>query len=266
MRLKPIFKKLDFQINRYLSLAGKDIAEMGWNHQEDALLMRPNLAFEDLGEADEAADDDEFDAATRAKIERRVARAMDMGHEPVAKQDKQSLMRAIRDKREKMNKDEKKDARFEQFRKRRVLESRMVRDLEDELDERPIESERRPNIAGIYDPMQEEREKTDEKLFNRTVLSKKEKKIVNKRINRLKQQQKIDDFSEIKQFGQMMSKIGKGDRAESEEPKKLSKFEKYQKKKGGSWGLNKDEEKYDSKRQAKIRRSGKFKGSKKGGK
>lgn len=262
LRLKPVYKKLDFQVSRYLALAGKDIAEMGWNQQEDALLMRPNLAFEDLGDEDAQVDDDEFDAATKAAIARKVDRAMEMGYQPSSKDDKKSLISAIRAKREKMTKDGKKDARLDQFRKKRLLQSKLVRDLEDELDERPIESERRPNIAGIYDPMQEERIKTDEKNYTHTVLTKKEKKVINKRVNRLKQISKIDDFTEIQQFGQMMSKIaGKGDIVTSE-GKKLSKQEQYKAKKRGGWQANTDEEKYDSKRQAKLRRSGKIKGKK----
>lgn len=257
LRLKPVFKKLDFQISRYLSLAGKDLAEVGWNQQEDALLMRPNLAFEDLGDdINGEVEEDEFDEATRATISRKVDRALENSYQTGGKQDKQTLIRAIRDKREKMTKENRKEARLDQFKKKRLLESKLVRDLEDELDERPIESEKRPNIAGIYDPMQEERQKTDEKNFTQTVLTKKEKKVINKRVNRLKQQQKIDDFSEIKQFGEMMSKMGGTTEAEG---KKLSKHDQYKQKKRGGWQLNTDEEKYDSKRQAKLKRSGKFK-------
>lgn len=235
---------------------------MNWNNQEDVLLMRPNLAFEDLdGELDDLEQDD-FDSTTRAAINRKVDRAMEMGYGTTSKQDKQSLIQAIREKREKMSKEQKKGARIEQFKKKRLLGSKLVRDLEDEMDNRPIESERRPNIAGIYDPMQEERLKTDEKNYTKTVLSKKEKKIINKRVNRLKQMQKIDDFTEIKEFGQMMSKTGKRDAEVEAEGKKLSKSDKMKQKKKGGWQQNTDEEKYDSKRQAKSKRSGKFKNKK----
>ena len=78
LRLKPVFKKLDFQISRYLSMAGKDLAEVGWNQQEDDLLMRPNLAFEDMGDDLGAeVEEDEFDAETRAAISRKVDRALE---------------------------------------------------------------------------------------------------------------------------------------------------------------------------------------------
>ena len=222
LRLKPVYKKLDFQISRYVSLAGRDLAENEWNQQEDLLFMRPNLAFEDMGDP-QPVDDDEFDSMTRTAIQRKVDRAMEMAYEPNGKTDKKSLFQAIRDKRDKMSKEHKKDARLEQFKKKRLLQSNIVRDLEDEIDQRPIESEKRPNIAGVYDPMQEERERTNEKTFDRTVLTKKEKKVVNKRINRLKQLQRIDDFTEIKQFGKLMGKIGG---VEQDEKPKISKSDK----------------------------------------
>lgn len=264
LRLKPVFKKLDFQISRYISLAGKDLAEVNLDQQEDALLMRPNLAFEDLDGDLNGEFEDDFDEGTRAAINRKVDRAMEMGYQAGSKDDKQNLIKAIREKREKMSKDHKKEARLDQFKKKRLLGSKMVRDLEDELDQRPIESERRPNIAGVFDPMQEEREKSDARFFTRTVLTKKEKKVVNKRVERLKQLQKIDDFTEIKDFGKMMSKMG-GEREPAAEGKKLlSKSEHYKQKKRGNWQANTDEEKYDSKRQSKIKRSGKFKAKKAG--
>lgn len=255
-KLKPIYKKMDFQISRLVSLAGKDITEINLDHQDDAMFMRPNLNFDELdGEFDEGMED-ELDEKTKALIKRKVDRELENGYGGMDKSQKKDLIKAIRAKREKMNKEERKEDKFKQFQKSRLLKSKLIQDMEDELENRPYETEKRPNIAGVYDPMQEEREKTDSKNWTKTVLTKEQKKIVNKRINRLKQQQKVDDFTEIKEFGNMMSRNG-GD--ESTEFKKKTKIDQLKQKKKGNWQINKDEEKYDSKRQAKLRRAGKIK-------
>ena len=44
--------------------------------------------------------------------------------------------------------------------------------MDDELQERPVETEKRANIKGIYDPMQEKRQKYEEESMARTVFSK----------------------------------------------------------------------------------------------
>lgn len=252
---------MDFQITRLVSMADKDVAEVGWQNQEDAMLMRPNLSLDDMDE--EGLEDTDFDQRTKDLIKRKVDRAMENGYDSMEKANKQSFIKAIREKREKLSKEAKKEDSFKGFQKRRLLSSNLVKDMENELEERPHETEKRPNIAGVYDPMQEEREKTDMKLWTKTVMTKEQKKVINKRINRLKQNQKVDDFSQIEQFGNMMS--GQGGSAEVDaKKKKVSKSELYLQKKRGGWQANTDEEKYDSKRQAKLKRSGKIKGKKKG--
>ena len=49
--------------------------------------------------------------------------------------------------------------------------------------------------------MQEKRERNELENMNRYRHTKEEKKRINKRINRLKQQEKLDDFSEFKEIG-----------------------------------------------------------------
>lgn len=256
---------MDFQISRLVSMARKDVAEIGWHQQEDAMLMRPNLSLDDMEDEGFASDDgEEMDQRTKDMIKRKVDRAMESGYDQMEKANKQSFMKAIREKREKLNKETKREDNFKSFQKRRLLDSSLVRDMENELEQRPYETEKRPNIAGVYDPMQEERIKTDLKQWTKTVMTKEQKKVVNKRINRLKQNQKVDDFTEIEQFGKMMSREQGGEAEVESSKKKLSKGELYKQKKRGGWQANTDEEKYDSKRQAKLRRSGKIKGKKKG--
>ena len=166
-KLKPVYKKLDFQISRLVSLAGKEASEINLNNQEDVLLMKPNLALEDLVDAekgDSDIDDDAEDAnrklssKVRDRIAKKVDRAMESGYGEMEKSQKREFIAAIRQKREIANKEQKKKDQFSDFKKRRLLESKFVRDMDDELHERPIETEKRANIKGIYDPMQEKRQ------------------------------------------------------------------------------------------------------------
>lgn len=273
-KLRPLYKKIDFQISRMLAMAGKDAAELNWNSQEDALMMRPNLAFEDLDEDHGPMDDDEDpmnNPKVRNLIQSRVNRAMENGYSALDKSQKKDLIRAIREKREKGSKEERKADQFNEFRKKRLLQSNIIKDMQDEMEERPVESERRPNFKGVYDPMQEKRDRMDENQFTRTIFTKDQKKMLNKRVNRLKQQDRIDDMTEIEKIGELIDmqkgvkkdfKFGKKDNGKGK--KEHGKDQKGQLKKKSAWMENKDEEKYDSKRQARISRAGKIRHKKKG--
>lgn len=269
-KLRPLHKKLDFQISRYISMAGKDIEEINFNNQKDELLMRPNLAFEDLAEDQGILDDDDQEdlmntPKMKALVQRRVDRAMENGYAKMDKSQKQDLMRAIREKREKGSKEDKRIQQFNEFRKKRLLQSSAVRDLENEMDQRPEETEKRPNLKGIYDPMQEKRDKMDENYLERTNLTKDQKKVINKRVGRIKQQEKIDDFTEMEKIGEILDlQSGTEKNFKFKKSSKLDKSgkEELKKKKRGNWAENKDEERYDSKRQARISRASKIRGKK----
>ena len=104
----------------------------------------------------------------------------------------------------------------------------------------------------------------------RTVFSKEQKRTINKRVERLKQQQRIDDMTELNEIGELMSG-GKGKKLfasnkenNDKKDKKDTKNSKPVQTKKSAWQKNVDEEKYDSKRQAKMRQSGKIKHKKKG--
>ena len=116
-KLKPVYKKLDFQVSRLVSLAGKEASEINLNNQEDVLLMKPNLALEDLVDAekgDSDIDEDAEDATkklsnrVRDRIAKKVDRAMESGYGEMEKSQKRDLITAIRQKREMANKEQKK--------------------------------------------------------------------------------------------------------------------------------------------------------------
>lgn len=259
-------------------MAGKQADEINLNNQEDLLLMRPNLALEDLDDDVNAdVDDDAEDASkklsskVKALIAKKVDRAMEQGYGDMDKTQKKNLIAAIREKREKASKEDRKKEQFQDFRKKRLLGSSFVQELDNELQERPYETQKRANISGVYDPMQERREKYEDSNFERTVLSKEQKKVINKRVERLKQQQRIDDLTELDDIGELMT--GKSDRLfgskkSSAQGKKIGadkgKAGTQPQTKKSAWQKNVDEEQYDSKRRAKIRQAGKIRHKKKG--
>lgn len=250
-------------------MAGREAGDLALDSQQDVLLMRPNLAFEDLGEdIGPLDDDDEEDLMNtpkmKALVQRRVDRAMENGYSSMNKSQKKDLIRAIREKREKGSNEEKKLQQFNEYRKKKLLQSSAVRDLENDMEERPEETERRPNLKGVYDPMQEKRDRMDENSFTRTILSRDQKKMINKRVNRLKQQDRIDDFSEMEKIGELIDLQSGKQKDIKFKQKAKSGFDEMKKKKRGNWMENKDEEKYDSKRHARVARAGKIKHKKKG--
>lgn len=253
-RLKPIYKKLDFQISRLVSLSNKDISDINWSNQDDPMMMRPNLGIDQMlddGEHDDIDhDDDEF----KKEVDRRVNRAMENGYGKLDKYQKKAMVSAIRAKREKLGQsNDRKSDQFNEFRRKRLLQSNIVKNMENELEERPFETTPRPNIKGVYDPMQDKRDRMDDKNFSNRVLTKEQKKSINKRVERLKAMEKVDDLSEVKGMRELIT----GKKIE------LSSTTSKDKKKKNNWIINKDEEKYDSKRQAKLRRSSKIKHKKK---
>ena len=253
-RLKPIYKKLDFQISRLVSLSNKDISDINWSNQDDPMMMRPNLGIDQMlddGEHDNIDhDDDEF----KKEVDRRVNRAMENGYGKLDKYQKKAMVSAIRAKREKLGQsNDRKSDQFNEFRRKRLLQSNIVKNMENELEERPYETTPRPNIKGVYDPMQDKRDRMDDKNFSNRVLTKEQKKSINKRVERLKAMEKVDDLSEVKGMRELIT----GKKIE------LSSTTSKDKKKKNNWIINKDEEKYDSKRQAKLRRSSKIKHKKK---
>ena len=103
---------------------------------------------------------------------------------------------------ERKSKDDKRLNQFIEFKKKRLLNSKFVRDLDDEFADRPFETEKRANIDGVYDPMHEKRTKELEANFTtRQNLMRADKKMIYKRVNRLKQAERIDDMTEIQQIG-----------------------------------------------------------------
>ncbi len=260
-KLKPIHKKLDFQISRMVAIAVKDISEVNWNNQEDPLLMRPNLGAQDAFDDEEDLDEGEQDEAFQKEVNRRVSRAMESGYGTLDKSQKKALIRAIQSKREKLNDgSEKKQEKFQQFRRNRLLQSNFVKNIENELEDRPTETAPKANIKGVYDPMQDKRDRMDEKNYSKTLLTKEQKKAINKRVERLKAVDRVDDFSEISGIRELLT--GKAQGGLSREGKQPAKDLTKQKK--SAWMKNEDEEQYDSKRQAKLRRASKIKGKKKG--
>lgn len=259
-RLKPIYKKLDFQISRMMSLASKDNEEalglLTSNNESDLMYLRPNL--DDLDDEDVDKDDLEIDQKTKDLIKKKAERAISDGYGTMDKKQKKSLIQAIRDKREAMSKDQKKKIQLEMFKKKRMGDSSLMRELEEEIEELPHETEKRANIAGIYDPLQERRDRMDDNSYTKTMITKKEKKSINKRVQRLKQQQRIDDLTEIQQFSSIIS-----NRGETEKPRTGKKDTSKDKKRPKGFIENKDEEKYDSKRQHRMKRSGKLRHKKK---
>ena len=263
-KLKPIHKKLDFQISRMVAIAVKDISEVSWNNQEDPLLMRPNLGLQEALDEEEDLDDGEQDEAFQKEVSRRVGRAMESGYGALDKSQKKALIRAIQSKREKMGGGgADKQAQFQQFRRNRLLQSNFVKNIENELEERPTETMPRANIKGVYDPMQDKRDRMDEKNYTKTMLTKDQKKAINKRVERLKAVDKVDDFSEINGIRELLTGQAQGGllRRDKDGKKPAAGPAKARK---SAWMKNEDEEKYDSKRQAKLRRASKIKGKKKG--
>lgn len=245
-RMKGMYSKVDYQVQNIINSGSAEALDGSEANGDDLLLLKANLNLED--NEDEGLEvDDELDEKTRKRIEAKAARQVEIGNSQMDINQRKKMIAAIRNKREEQTKDQKKQNQFEKFRKQRMLGSKLVKEMEDELEERPEETERRPNIKGVFDPLQERREKHDEENFGRTVLSKEQKKAINKRVERLKQQQKIDDLSEISQFGQMAA--GKN---------LLKNKKKEGEKKRGAWQKNTDEEAYESKRAARKRSSGKL--------
>lgn len=263
-KLKPIHKKLDFQISRLVAVAVKDISEVNWNSQEDPLLMRPNLGVQDTFDDEEDLDDGEQDESFRKEVNRRVSRAMESGYGALDKSQKKALIRAIQSRREKLQDGgDKKQAQFQQFRRNRLLQSNFVKNIENELEDRPTETTPRANIKGVYDPMQDKRDRLDEKNYSKTLLTKQQKKAINKRVERLKAADRVDDFSEVSGIRELLTGQTQGGLAERGAAGKKPGKEQSRPKKS-AWQKNEDEEQYDSKRQAKLRRASKIKGKKKG--
>ncbi len=274
-KLKPVYKKMDFQISRLVGMAGKELDEINLNNQEDLLLMRPNLAFEDL-EGDDAAMDEEIEdedstnkisAKVKARIAKKVDRAMDSGYGAMEKSQKQDLLRAIQEKRERASKEDRKKEQFSDFKRKRLMGSKFVKDMDNELAQKPYETEKRANIAGVYDPMQERRDNYEEANFSRTVLTKEQKKTINKRVNRIKQQQRVDDMTELDDIGELVSSGKKrlfGTKKDNHGRKDGLKSKPGETKNKSAWQKNTDEEQYDSKRQSRLKRASKIKGKKRG--
>lgn len=276
-KLKPISKKMDFQISRLTALATKDISEVDLEAQEDSVLLRPTLedidpdmleaTMERIQDGQDLEDDEDLanTPSFQKQLAQKVARAVEGGYTSSEKTDDKSAQRkkmlsAIRNKKEQLKSENKKGGQFDKFRQQKLLQNRLVKEIEDEMHNRPVESGPRANINGVYDPIQEKRDRRDENSYKRTIISKNEKIGIKKRVERLRRQDRIDDFSEIEQVGELAAlKSGRGTSG-----LKLFK-EKAKTKSKNTWQENKDEEKYDSKRQAKLRRVGKIKGKKKKG-
>lgn len=275
-KLKPVYKKMDFQISRLVGMAGKKADEINLNNQEDLMMMRPNLAFEDFeggdGAMDQEFEDEDDDDRTkiskkvRDRIEKKVDRAMDSGYGEMDKSQKKDFIRAIQEKRERISKEDRKKEQFSDFKRKRLLGSKFVQDMDNELAQRPHETEKRANINGVYDPMQDKRDKYDESNFSHTVLTKEQKKTINKRVNRIKQQSRVDDLTELDDIGELMGS-GKrifGTKKDKHGGKDGLKSKPGESKKRSAWQKNTDEEQYDSKRQSRLKGASKIKGKKKG--
>jgi len=243
---------MEQQLSSLLSLANRD------EPASNSFMLQSNLLNEELD--GDANGSDEEDPNLKKLVQQRVNRIMESGNsQALDKQQKQAMIRAIQAKKASgMTGDEKKKAALSKFRDKRTLESNLVREMQDEIEERPMATDRKANIGGVYDPMQEKRQKYEEQNFTRTVLTKVQKKAINKRVERLKQMQNPFDLTEIHQIGEMAAaKFGKG--AKPTEPESKGKSVKQVgKNKPQAWPVNKDEEQYDSKRQHRLKRASKL--------
>lgn len=252
-RLKGLSNKTEQQLSSLLSLANRDEAVA------NPFMLQSNLLNEEL-EGDNASDEE--DPQLKKLVQQRVNRIMESGNsQALDKQQKQAMMRAIQAKKASgMTGDQRKQAALSKFKDKRTLESNLVREMQEEIEERPTATDRRANIKGVYDPMQEKRQRYEDDNFTRTILTKVQKKAINKRVERLKQMQNPFDLTEIQQIGDMAAaKFGKNFPAAAPKPDAKGKSLKLgDKKKPQARPVNKDEEQYDSKRQHRLKRAKKL--------
>jgi hypothetical protein len=245
--------KTEQQLSSLLSLANRDDAT------HNPYTLQSNLLNEQLDGGENGSEEEE-DPILKKLVQQRVDRIMESGNsQALDKQQKQAMLRAIQAKKASgMNSDDKKKAALSKFKEKRILESNLVREMQDEIEEKPMATDRRANIGGVYDPMQEKRQRYEEQNFTRTILTKVQKKAINKRVERLKQMQNPFDLTEVQQIGEMAtSKFGKIPEATVPTSKGKS-VKAGDKKKQQAWPENKDEEQYDSKRQHRLRRASKL--------
>lgn len=142
-KLKPISKKIEYQISKLIRLSLKVQINFfndlkGKLEAREAIREAPSRLRARLGEDDESgSEEDEEELSDDDPL---------VGEETTAENGKKRLsyMTENRDNHDKKKFDkrstkEKRDMRFKEYQKSRIFESQIVREMEDELEERPKE-------------------------------------------------------------------------------------------------------------------------------
>eukprot|EP01016_Furgasonia_blochmanni_P037504 TRINITY_DN442_c0_g1_i11.p1 TRINITY_DN442_c0_g1~~TRINITY_DN442_c0_g1_i11.p1 ORF type:complete len:722 (-),score=141.10 TRINITY_DN442_c0_g1_i11:1158-3323(-) len=184
-KLKPIDKKLEYQISKLLRLASKEQeAEDGKRKTSDPLSFKPNpnaMEAELTTENLEINEDGEVVESQKKKniyVAPKISSVLD-------KDDRRAEKRQ----------------RLIEKKKREFINSEVYKDLNEEFTDRPTEIRNKTNLNNIYDEEEEKRIRVEEDLFTRLPVTKKDKQRRKQKLAQAhREADELESFKNVQDF------------------------------------------------------------------